>query len=90
MAQNRPAKQRIPVVLGENRIPVGLLVFESRGSKQGSAFRYADSWLARQDSFALSPQLRLGSGWTRRSISARRASRSRLRTGLELSCGRRG
>lgn len=64
MARNPPSKRKVPVVLGESRIPVGLLVFESRGAKQGSAFRYADSWIARPGSFALSPQLPLTSEWT--------------------------
>lgn len=64
MPRNAPAKRRVPVVLGEDRIPVGLLVFEARGAKQGSAFRYADSWLARSNRFALSPQLPLTSGWS--------------------------
>lgn len=64
MTRNPPAKRRVPVVLGASRIPVGLLVFESRGTKQGSAFRYADSWLDRSGSFALSPQIPLSSGWT--------------------------
>ncbi len=40
---------------------VGELIFETKGDKQGSAFRYDNAWL--RDGFALDPHLPLTAGW---------------------------
>ncbi len=53
-------RRRIGVVLGQGMHPVGELRFEDDGTRQVSAFRYAQTWLEQPRAFALSPDLPLG------------------------------
>ena len=53
-------RRRIGVVLGQGMHPVGELQFEDDGTRQFSAFRYAQSWLEQSGAFALAPDLPLG------------------------------
>lgn len=50
------------VALGESKIPVGRLMFETDGLRQHSTFVYAPEWLASPRSFALAPGFDLGAG----------------------------
>ena len=50
---------RTEVVLGSDAVNVGELVFEKDGDRQFSMFRYALTWLERQDAFAISPAMPL-------------------------------
>ncbi|MES4992575.1 HipA N-terminal domain-containing protein [Phyllobacterium sp. 22229] len=43
------------VALGEQKIEIGRLLFESDGRRQHSTFIYAESWLRHPQAFALSP-----------------------------------
>ena len=52
-------RRRIGVVLGQGMHPVGELRFEDDGTRQFSAFRYAQSWLEQSGAFALAPDLPL-------------------------------
>ena len=67
----------IGVVLGQGMHPVGELRFEDDGTRQFSAFRYAQSWLEQPDAFALAPNLPLGEAPHVRS-GRRSATRSAL------------
>ena len=60
-------QNRVRVAIGENLRPVGLLIFEQKGDKQGSAFQYYESWLASPGSFPISPAMDLSSTWHFRS-----------------------
>ena len=59
MTGRRTKRRTIAVALGRNRRPVGELRFEVDGARQFSMFRYAQSWLERDDAFPLSPDLPL-------------------------------
>ena len=50
---------RVTVVIGQQKLEVGNLVFEQDGPRQSSMFRYAPAWLERPNRFALSPALPL-------------------------------
>ena len=53
--------------IGEKLRPVGLLIFEQEGNKQGSAFQYYEDWLTSPGSFPISPAMDLSSTWHYRS-----------------------
>ena len=56
-------KRRIKVVLGKMQHRVGELIFEMKGNRQSSAFRYENEWLENPISFALSPSMELTRQW---------------------------
>ena len=56
-------KRRIRVVLGEAQHFVGELIFEEKGGRQSSAFRYASEWLESNNSFAIAPNMELTDEW---------------------------
>ena len=51
----------ITVAIGSDLVEVGTLHYEERGNRQHTAFKYSDSWLANESSFALAPSLALSS-----------------------------
>ena len=53
----------MPVAIGDHLLPVGQLIFETRGAKQGSAFRYDERWLSHPQAFGLSPRMPLTAEW---------------------------
>lgn len=59
MTGRQTRRRTVAVVLGRERHAVGELRFEADGARQFSMFRYAQSWLERDDAFALSPDLPL-------------------------------
>ena len=52
----------IQVCLGEEKTPLGRLVYESSGNRENSMFAYYNEWLISSERFALSPDLPLQSG----------------------------
>ncbi len=56
-------KRRIQVVLGETQHIVGELIFIENPLRPHSAFSYDETWIANPTAFALSPSLKLTSGW---------------------------
>lgn len=64
------------VVLGERKIPVGRLVFETDGRRSHSSFTYNDAWLENPESFDISPFMPRGRAAFHAS-SAGRGSRKR-------------
>ena len=63
MSRRGASRTEVPIAIGDQLTPVGTLMFETRGRKQGSAFRYADSWLANPQAFALSPAMPMTAEW---------------------------
>jgi serine/threonine-protein kinase HipA len=53
------AGRRVDVRLGEKAVPVGTLTVEANGAREVSHFRYHDSWIEREHSFALAPSMPL-------------------------------
>lgn len=51
------AGQRVDIRIGAEAVPVGSLIVEPSGSKVVSHFRYHDSWLTTDRSFALCPDM---------------------------------
>lgn len=51
------------VCLGEGAVEVGTLAFETSGNRRMASFAYADTWLASNSRFALSPDLPLVTGY---------------------------
>ena len=54
-------KRQITVAVGSDLIEVGTLHYEEIGTRQHTAFKYSDSWLASNNAFALAPSLGLTS-----------------------------
>ncbi len=63
-------KRKIEVCLGEQAVSVGTLAFEAKGNRRLAAFSYNESWLTSPDSFPISPDLPLASGFQYRSNTA--------------------
>lgn len=56
-------KRSMTVCLGEEAIEVGVLTYESSGTRRSVSFAYQDSWLENSHRFELSPDLPLVSGY---------------------------
>jgi serine/threonine-protein kinase HipA len=52
-------KQRVQVAIGAALYPVGELIFETDGRRQGSVFTYDQRWIDRPGAFALAPSMPL-------------------------------
>ena len=63
--------RRIRVVLGEAQHIVGELIFDENPLRPHSAFSYDEAWLENPAAFALSPAMKLTSGWVSFSGSGR-------------------
>lgn len=55
------AGRRVDIRVGAGAVPVGTLTVEANGTKEVSHFRYHDSWIEGERSFALAPSMPLKS-----------------------------
>ncbi len=55
-------KRKINVFMGSEPRPVGIIHYDSKGSRENAAFQYDNAWLTASDCFQIDPNLPLMAG----------------------------